>query len=87
MNVEFHPAALRDVEQAQGWYEERSVFVASAFLRELSTAVRRVRGAPQRYPLAEAGTRRIGMERFPFTMYYRVQSGVITVVAVAHQKR
>jgi hypothetical protein len=25
MNVEFHPAALREVENAQGWYEERSL--------------------------------------------------------------
>lgn len=28
MNVEFHPAALREVEEAQGWYEERSLFAA-----------------------------------------------------------
>jgi toxin ParE1/3/4 len=87
MNVEFHPAALRDVEQAQGWYEERSAFAASAFLRELSTAVRRVREAPQRYPSADAGTRRIGLERFPFTLYFRVHVETVTVIAVAHQKR
>jgi plasmid stabilization system protein ParE len=45
MNVEFHPAALREAEDAQAWYEERSVLAASAFLRELSVAIQRVRQA------------------------------------------
>jgi plasmid stabilization system protein ParE len=67
--------------------EERSLFAASVFLRELSTAVRRLLEAPQRYPSAEAGTRRIVLERFPFTIYYRVHTGTVTIVAVAHQKR
>ena len=64
MNVEFHPAALREVEQAQGWYEERSVFAASAFLRELSTAVRRVREAPQRIPLLKLERVALGSSGF-----------------------
>jgi plasmid stabilization system protein ParE len=73
MTVEFHPAALREIEDAQAWYEERSLFAASAFVRELSTAVQRIRQAPDRYPVAEAGTRRILFERFPFTLHYPVQ--------------
>lgn len=87
MNVEFHPAALREVEDAQAWYEDRSLFAASAFLRELTLAVQRIRQAPNRYPSSEAGTRRIFCERFPFTIYYRVRSDTLTIVAVAHQKR
>lgn len=87
MTIEFHPAALREVESAQAWYEERSLFAASAFLRELSIAVQRIRQAPHRYPAAEGGTHRILFERFPFTLYYRVQADKVTVVAVAHQKR
>lgn len=87
MNVEFHPAALREVEDAQAWYEERSLFAASAFLREVSTAVQRLRESPTRYPAAGGATRRILLERFPFTLFYRVGTGRVTIVAVAHQKR
>jgi toxin ParE1/3/4 len=87
MNVEFHPTDLREVEEAQGWYEERSLFAASAFLRELTTAVRRIRQAPNGYPSAEAGTRQILLERFRFTIYYRLRQDTLLVVAVAHQKR
>ena len=87
MHVDFHPAALREVEDAQAWYEERSLLAASAFLRELSTVMQRIRQTPHRYPAAEAGTRRVLLDRFPFTIYYRVRSDSINIVAVAHQKR
>lgn len=87
MRVEFHPAAAREVEDAQAWYEERSGLAASAFLLELSNAVSRIHEAPARYAAAEGGTRRIAMDRFPFTLYYRIAADQITVVAVAHQKR
>ena len=87
MDVEFHPAALREAESAQAWYEQRSLFAASGFLRELSIAIQRIREAPDRYPNAKAGTRRILLDQFPFSIYYRVKSARLTVVAVAHQKR
>lgn len=87
MQVDFHPAALREVEDAQAWYETRSLLAASAFLRELSIAVQRIRQAPDRYPVADAGTRCILLDRFPFTIYYREKSGALNIVAVAHQKR
>lgn len=78
---------MREVEDAQAWYEARSLLAASAFLRELSIAVQRIRQAPHRNALAEAGTRRLLLDRFPFTIYYRVGTDAVTVVAVAHQKR
>jgi toxin ParE1/3/4 len=87
MRVDFHPAALREVEHAQEWYEERSLLAASAFLLELSNAVQRIRQGPYQYVVAEAGTRKILFERFPFTIYYRVKTDTVFVVAVAHQKR
>ena len=57
MHVDFHPAALREAEDAQAWYEERSLLAASAFLRDLSIAVQRIQQVPHRDPVAEAGTR------------------------------
>jgi plasmid stabilization system protein ParE len=88
MRVDFLAAAARKVEDAHTWYEERSIFAAAAFLRELtSSAINRIREAPLRYAAAEHGTRRVFLEHFPFTMYYRLRGDVITTVAVAHQKR
>lgn len=87
MIVEFHPDAFREAVEAQAWYEERSLLAASAFIQELSRAIQRIRQAPNRYAVAEAGTRKILLDRFPFTIYYSNVSEVLTIVAVAHQKR
>lgn len=87
MRVRFHPAAAAEVERAQAWYEERSVFAAAGFLQELTRAVQRIRIAPERYPAAEHATRRIVLEQFPFTAFYVVRRDEVFIVAVAHHKR
>lgn len=87
MRVSFHPRTRDEVEEAQAWYEERSLLAAAGFLHEISVAIRRIGEAPQRYPVAEHGTRRILLERFPFSIHYRVNEDDIVIVAVAHQKR
>jgi plasmid stabilization system protein ParE len=87
MRVSFHPEAFREVEEAQVWYEERSMLAASGFLHELSLTLRRLSQAPHRYPAGLHGTRKILMDRFPFTLYCRVDDEEVTIVAVAHQKR
>ena len=65
MTVSFHPAAAAEVERAQRWYEERSVLAAAGFLQELTRAVERGRLAPDRYPAAEHGTRRVLLDQYP----------------------
>lgn len=87
MRVSFHPEAEEELEEAQKWYEERSFLAASAFLYEVSIAIRRLSEAPLRYPRGEHGTRRVSLERFPFTIFYRTRDEEIVIVAVAHQKR
>jgi plasmid stabilization system protein ParE len=87
MGVNFHPRARDEVEEAQAWYEERSLLAAAGFLHEISVAVTRIVAAPNRYPASLHCTRRIRLERFPFGIHYRVHENDIVVVAVAHQKR
>jgi plasmid stabilization system protein ParE len=87
MHVSFHPRARDEVEEAQAWYEERSLLAAAGFLHEMSVAIRRIAKAPNRYPVSLHNTHRILLERFPFGIHYRVNENDIVVVAVAHQKR
>ena len=47
----------------------------------------RIAEAPLRYPVAEHGTRRLVLRRFPYNVFYRVGTEEIVIVAVAHQKR
>jgi plasmid stabilization system protein ParE len=85
--VEFLRQAAREVEEALEWYNERSTLAASDFLQEVDHALQLAAQRPQAWPVFEAGTRRIVMQRYPFSIIFRSAPGTIYVVAVAHHKR
>ncbi len=87
MNVRFHLAARTELRESQRWYQERSPITATAFGQQVAEAISRIAESPNRYPLAEHGTRRSILQRFPFNIFYRVGKTEIVIVAVAHQKR
>ena len=85
--VEFHPAAERELLDAEDWYAERSLIAAQALVHEVSLVVERALAAPERWPVHLYGTRRIVFPRFPFSLVYRVRDERVQVIAVAHQSR
>ena len=87
MSVRFHPAARAELREARLWYEERSPFAAATFVQEVAAAISQIARTPMRFPLAEHGTRRVALQRFPYNLFYRVGVEETIVVAVAHQKR
>lgn len=87
MRVRLHPDARAELREAHKWYFERSPLSAAAFAHGVDSAVSRIVEAPARYPLAEHGTHKFVLQRFPFNIFYRTGEGEIVIVAVAYQKR
>ena len=87
MRVSFHPEARAELREARTWYYERSPLSATAFAHPIGNAVSRILEAPTQYPLAEYGTRKLILQRFPFNIFYLPGESEIVIVAVAHQKR
>lgn len=87
MKVRLHPAARSELLEARNWYYERSSLTAVAFAHAVELAVARIRAAPNTHPLADHGTRKLVLQRFPFNIFYRIGETEILIVAIAHQKR
>ena len=87
MNVRVHPAAREELCLAHIWYKDRSPLSAVAFAHEITDAISCITEAPNRYPLAEHGTRRFVLQRFPFNIFYRAVASEIVIIAIAHQRR
>ena len=87
MRVKLHPAARAELRAARNWYHERSPLSAFAFAQTVNNAISRIREAPNSFALAEHGTRKFILQRFPFNIFYRTGEIEIVIVAVAHQKR
>ena len=87
MKVRLHPEARAELREARRWYYERSPLSATAFAHAVDNAISRINEAATRYSLAEHGTRKFVLQRFPFNIFYRPGESEIVIVAVAHQKR
>ena len=85
--VRLTPAAERDILIAAGWYLAEAPQMHASFEEEIGRILRQIGERPAIYQLVEAGVRRATVQRFPFSVFYRVLSDWIEVVGVLHQSR
>ena len=89
--VSFHEAAQNELREAARWYEREREGLGEEFLLAVETAIERAaRGDLPGLAASEAsqpGTRRILLQRFPYTVHFDMREGEMFVWAVAHQRR
>jgi plasmid stabilization system protein ParE len=80
--------AEREYTEALCWYAERSMRAAEGFDTEFDKALETIRADPRRFPLCDERHRHYLMDRYPYQIIYREESGdEVVVIAVAHTKR
>lgn len=85
--VRVRPEAAQDLEDAAAWYEEQSKGLGHEFLDEVRRSLQRVVEQPELYPSVHRTTRRVLIRRFPFGVFYRIETDSIVVIAVMHGSR
>jgi plasmid stabilization system protein ParE len=80
------PRALSSIWQHSATKRNRPGLGAQ-FVAEVDSAVRLAATHPERFPLKHADIRRAPVRRFPYALFYRVESGRIVVLAVFHGRR
>jgi plasmid stabilization system protein ParE len=85
--VVLDPRAEDDARQAFLWYAERRAVAAADFQAELTRAVEDLTETALAWPGKELGVRSRVLEKYPYTLFYRVAAEEVLIVAVAHQKR
>ena len=85
----FRPAAAADVEDAYQWYEDQRTGLGDEFLSAVSTVieVESLVVYPERFPIVFRQTRRVHLNRFPYSLFYRIIDDRIVVVACMHGRR
>jgi toxin ParE1/3/4 len=88
VNHRFGPAARRELLDATQWYlNDGGPAVAEQFEWAVMRALSLLELMPKIGRPAYPGVRTWALKRFPYTLAYRVQDDLITVLAVAHQSR
>jgi hypothetical protein len=61
--------------------------LGSEFLEAIDKMVKGIAENPERFPIVRKGIRRAVLPRFPYSIFYRIVSGHIVVIACFHGKR
>ncbi len=81
------PKAESELTEAYDWYEERDEGLGADFLRRVDAVLNTVARNPLLYPVIHRNVRRALTRRFPYEVYFIVDGGIISVLAVMHSRR
>ena len=81
------PRVELDIEGAFDRYESEQPELGVEFLIELRAAYDRIAQGPLRYQILRSDIRRALVRRFPYAVYFSVESEFVVVVAVLHARR
>ena len=85
--VKFQPDAETDVADAAAWYENQRNGLGAEFLLEILSTCELISENPEMFPVLHRNTRRAVIKKFPFGIYYRAESDIVSVIAVMHGSR
>ena len=85
--VETHPEALEELDEALEWYNRKSSRAPDRMLREYDEHVAAIRRTPERFRFVYREYRQLNLDRFPFAIIYRLRQESIFIIAVMHERR
>ena len=85
--VKLTDEALLDLQQAHDWYNSRRAGLGITFVLRTKTKLLSLGNAPEAYALIWHNVRATTIKRFPYIVYYRIQSDHVEVLAILHGSR
>ena len=87
MKIYFLEIAETELDDAFEWYEVQQKQLGKQFINELEAAIKRIIAYPEYNTLIDSEIRRCLIKRFPYGIFYKVNSEQIVIIAVAHLHR
>lgn len=73
--------------EAAEWYERQQEGLGLEFIDHVQKVIDRIVENPLQYPIVHRDIREAIVSRFPFSIYYRVKTNRVVIVAVFHCSR
>lgn len=85
--LKFSSRVLREIGEAQEWYESQSPGLGEEFIAAMELQLKRLEQAPLLYAEVIPSVRRAFLPRFPYGLFYAVRGSLVHVLAVLHDAR
>lgn len=79
--------AEEDLAEARSWYHRQRDGLDEEFVLCVEEALDRISRMPEAAEEVYPGVRQVIVRRFPYGVYYKVESTYVAVIAVYHSKR
>jgi toxin ParE1/3/4 len=83
----FHSEARKEFRAAVEWYESRVPKLGAQFAFAIRKSIARVCENPAVGKPVAGACRQVPLERFPFSLVYRMLNGEVRIIAIAHYRR
>ena len=87
MQLVFRPEALKELLEAQAWYEDRSPGLGFEFARAIDAAVVRALRTPLDFACVESSFRHVIARKFPYSIIDHPSESELVVVSCFHHRR
>ncbi len=85
--IGYRRVARTEYDEAAVWYESEQKGLGDDLVAEIQENLDVIAEHPTRFPLIGRGIRQAILNRFPYSIFYRIQPERIMVVAVFHHSR
>ena len=85
--LKFSTRELREIGEAQEWYELQSPGLGEEFIAAMELQLKRLEQAPLLYAEVIPRVRRALLPRFPYGVFYAVRGNLVHILAVLHDAR
>ena len=85
--LKFSTRALREIGEAQEWYESQSPGLGEEFIAAMELQLKRLEQAPLLYAEVIPKVRRALLPRFPYGLFYAMRGDLMHILAVLHDAR
>lgn len=79
--------AQAEFDDAADWYDRRRAGRGAAFTAAVRQGLGGIAAAPAAHPEVYADVREAAVPSYPYAIYYRVEPGWVTVLAIFHTAR
>lgn len=87
LDVEIRPTALAELDEAAIFYQRKESGLGDKFFAEFDAFIELIRAQPLMYPIKAFDCRVGRLQKFPYSIYYRIEKNTIMIVSVLHQSR
>ncbi len=85
--IKFAREASNEFLDSVEWYEARSEGLGLRFTDEIDSTIERIKLNPELYPSIVDDIKRIQVNRFPFSIFYKLEEDTLVILRIFHNKK